>query len=116
LPVSFVLRYSVDAWYPKYATAVVIIPIFVAVAVLRVSDFWTSFLIAVNREYLLMFANIAAGIAGLAVWRLWIHLGSATALRATDVAMLALVLSAINYIVTVGCAWKARRDQLALAA
>jgi O-antigen/teichoic acid export membrane protein len=116
LPAFFVLRYSVEAWYPKYATAIAIIPIFVAVAVLRVSDFWTSFLIAVNRERLLVFANVGAGIAGLVLWSFWIHPGTATALRAPDVAVLALILSAINYMVTMGCAWKARRDQLALAA
>jgi O-antigen/teichoic acid export membrane protein len=116
LPAFFVLRYFVDTWYPKYSTAVVIIPIFVAVAVLRVSEFWTSFLIAVNRERLLMFANVSVGVAGLALWGLWIHGDTSTALRAFDVAMLALILSALNYIATMGCAWMARRDQLALAA
>jgi O-antigen/teichoic acid export membrane protein len=115
LPAVFVLRYSVDAWYPKYTTAIVIIPIFVAVTVLRVSEFWTSFLIAVNRERLLMLTNLGVGIAGLALWILWIHGGTATTLRAPDVAVLALILSAINYLATMGCAWKVRRDQLAPA-
>lgn len=115
MPAFVVLRHCVYAWYPKYATAVVIIPIFMTVAVLRVSEFWTSFLIAVNRERLLMFANIGVGIAGLALWGLWIHAGTARGLRVPDVAVLALILSAMNYMTTMGCAWKARRDQLVLA-
>jgi O-antigen/teichoic acid export membrane protein len=111
LPAFIVLKYCVYNWFPKYAGAVVIVPLFLAVAVLRVSDFWSSFLLATGREGILLLANTAAVIAGVLLWGLWIYVRVATPLQPADAALLALILTTLSYAIFMGCAWKARMGQ-----
>ncbi|HTD90508.1 MAG TPA: hypothetical protein VK663_07585 [Burkholderiales bacterium] len=111
LPAYLVLKYCVYTWFPKYTGAVVIVPLFLVVGVLRVSDFWSSFVLAAGHESTLLLANIVATIAGVLMWSLWINASGAKPLVPTDVALLALILSTLSYAIVIGCAWVARRSQ-----
>jgi O-antigen/teichoic acid export membrane protein len=111
LPAYVVLKYCVYNWFPKYAGAVVVVPLFLAVAVLRVSDFWSSFVLAAGRENVLLFANTASVITGILLWSLWIYFPTGKALQPTDAALLALILSILSYTTVVGCAWATRLGQ-----
>lgn len=110
LPAYLAIKYCVYGWFPKYTGAVAVVPIFLAVAVLRVSDFWSSFLLAAGREGILLIVNIASMAAGVVLWGLWIYCPATTQLRLLDAALLALVLCIVNYAFVLSCAWKTRMD------
>lgn len=76
LPTAWALAWAVEHWMPQYAAARPLwVPMLLA-AVLRVSDFWSSLLLAVEREGLLLavqaLAVLAAGVGYLA----WLAIGA----------------------------------------
>jgi O-antigen/teichoic acid export membrane protein len=108
LPLFYVLKYCVVTWYPKYEAALSLVPVFMAVAVLRVADYWSSFLLAIGREGILLGANLLALVAGVLVWTLWVYLPLPGPLQPMQAALLALCLSGVSYAVAMGCAWTVR--------
>jgi O-antigen/teichoic acid export membrane protein len=111
LPGFWVLKYCVHHWFPKYVDAIVIMPLFFGVAILRVSDYWSSFLLVARREGSLLLANIATLITGLLVWDLFIYSRATAPLQPADVALLPVILSALSYATVTGCALVVRLGQ-----
>ncbi|GAB4468392.1 MAG: hypothetical protein OHK0044_09770 [Burkholderiaceae bacterium] len=66
--------YAVERWLPKYAAALPILPLLVAAAILRVSDFWSSLLVVQKREDELLAVqsgSVVVSVLGLGTW-VWV--------------------------------------------
>ncbi|WP_309045381.1 lipopolysaccharide biosynthesis protein [Marinobacter sediminicola] len=97
-PACYIFSYIISVWFAEYSSALLLIPIFLVIAVVRLSDFWTSYLIIVGKERLLLVVNVAAGVIVFIVWlnAFWLDLGgNGSALK---LAWLALALTISNYI------------------
>lgn len=104
LPLWSLLDYAIANWFAAYAGARGLLPMFLAIAVLRVSDFWSSYLVVVGHETRLLILNsLSVVVAVLAWW--WFALPTADALSADQVALLAMLLAAIGYVVSAAAAW-----------
>lgn len=101
VPAWFFFNSAIDRWYPAYADSGGLLALLLAVAALRVSDFWTSYLIVVGKERLLLKLNLFAALAGAAVWLTWVSQKNAGNWSAMDVGWLALSLSVSSYIAMV---------------
>ena len=108
VPLGLLLDFSVRRWYPQFVDATALLPIFLAIAVLRVSDFWSSFLLITGFESRLLRLNVAVAIGGAIVWALIVRPGTGTALSPTEVAGLAAVFTLGAYAAAAGAAWRVR--------
>ena len=106
VPLGLLLDFSVRRWYPQFADATPLLPLFLAIAVLRVSDFWSSFLLITGFESRLLRLNLAVAVGGAIVWALLVRPGGATVLSPTDVAGLAAVFTLGAYGAAAGAAWR----------
>jgi O-antigen/teichoic acid export membrane protein len=108
IPLYFMLDYGIHRWYPSYDEARALIPLFLAIAVLRASDFWTSYLLIVGLEAQLLRLNLCAMVFGLlasmALVQPW-HAGPATL---QQVSWLAALLTLSAYMTVAGAAWRGR--------
>jgi O-antigen/teichoic acid export membrane protein len=99
------LQRAVDHWYPQYTDARALIPAFLAIGVLRISDFWSSFLLITGQERQLLLINLSALILALGAWTA-LELPIATPVDALrSVGWLAALVTATNYVVVVASAW-----------
>jgi O-antigen/teichoic acid export membrane protein len=96
LPAFLLIDAAIVRWFPAYDGARTLLPIFFGIAVLRVSDFWSSFLIITRRERTLIAINLAAAIVAAAVWFLWLGF-SMHPMGLRDVAVLAALLTGSAY-------------------
>lgn len=104
LPLWALLDYVVAYWFSTYAEARDLLPVFLVIALLRVSDFWSSYLLVIGKETLLLLLNILSAATAAVVW--WsVTQPSANTLRADQVALLALLLAASGYASTAVAAW-----------
>lgn len=93
--------------FPHQAGAVPLIEPLLIAAVLRVADFWSSFLLVVRRETLLLNVQIVAlGVAGIAFWAA--TLASGRAPTAESLSWLAVGLAAANFALCGGAAFLCR--------
>lgn len=107
LPAWAVLDYAVSRWFPAYSEAREILPVLLGVAVLRVSDFWSSVLIIAGLEGRLLRVNLLGLMLGLGVW-----FGGCTAAGVgytgpVQIAWLAATLAACTYGLVSWTAWRA---------
>ncbi|TAG27332.1 MAG: hypothetical protein EAZ37_05195, partial [Burkholderiales bacterium] len=58
LPAWAVFDYAIQKWYPAYMQARSLLPIFLAIAVLRISDYWSTYLVIVGKEMPLLLTNL----------------------------------------------------------
>lgn len=96
-PTVAVLKLLIPHWFPAYQPVRDILVVFYAVAVLRVSDFWSSYLIVIGSEVRLLLTNLSVGILGLAIWFAFLTPGPEGSANLTHVATLALVLAVTGY-------------------
>ena len=108
LPLWALLDYAITHWFPAYADARTLLPIFLVVAVLRVSDFWSSFMVVAGREAWLLVLNLSSVILSTAFWWLMTQPSRAT-LSTEQVAMLALLLATSGYGAVALAAWRCAR-------
>jgi len=98
---------AVPHWFPDYEPAIGLLPLFLAIGVLRLSDFWSSYLLVIGREAWLLVANIAVLIAASALWAAIVRPWN-TSERMNDIALLALAFSLFSYAMTAGMASRSR--------
>ena len=98
LPTLYFLRYAVQTWYIRYADVVGLLPLLLGVAVLRLSDFWTSFLAISHHETLLFKVNAWALLVAVAAFALygWVMPEGANSLFGAGV--LATLISVVPYV------------------
>ena len=106
-PVWACWRLVVSEWYPQYAASVTIAPLLLTIAVLRVSDYWTGFLIVVGAEARLLATSSCLVLGITAGW--WWLIGSGPAVSVTEIAWLALCLAASTYVAAAAAAWGVAR-------
>jgi O-antigen/teichoic acid export membrane protein len=107
LPAWLLFDWAISHWYQKFSAALAIVPMFLAVAILRVSDFWSSYLLIVGEEARLLAVNGAAALIGAAVWIAWSRPWSVQ-VDLVDVSWLAVFLVAIAWLAVAATAMKAR--------
>lgn len=95
---------AVSRWYPQYAASTAIAPLLIAVGVLRVSDYWSSFLLIVGAETKLLRATAFTAIGAAGTW--WILGGHPHTASLVTVAWLSLSLASTTYLAGMAMAWK----------
>ena len=108
VPLYLILDYGIHRWYPGYSDARALIPLFLATAVLRVSDFWTGFLLIVGLERGLLRLNLCAMVFGVLVWVALVRPWSGEPVTLQQVSWLAALLTLSAYLTAAGAAWRAR--------
>jgi hypothetical protein len=92
LPAYYLLVLVIQRWYPAYVPTLALLPLVLAAGLLRVSDFWSSFLMICGHERLLLALNALIVVGGCALWAA-VQLARREALEALDFAWLALLLA-----------------------
>jgi len=100
-----VLKQAAQYWYPGYGEAVGLIPLFLGIGVLRVSDFWSGFLIATGHEHRLLLVNVLAMALALVVWLYVASSPRDSGGELLSVGWLAAFLSALSYLGVVAASW-----------
>lgn len=109
VPTAWMLAWTVEHWMPQYAEARPLwLPLLLA-AVFRVSDFWSSLLLVVEREGRLLAAQSAAVAAACLGYLVWLVVGGggATPLSLAWLAVAAAVLSHASSALMVVCVRRA---------
>lgn len=109
-PAILILNWGISRWFPDYLAARALVPVFVAIGVLRLSDFWSSHLIIVGQERLLLIVNVLVGIVILSVWLLMVYVLEVVALNMLSLSLLALSLTIANYSAVLFTAFQFRRS------
>jgi O-antigen/teichoic acid export membrane protein len=109
LPSWWLLDWAVGRWFAPYQAAAGLFPLFLVIAVLRVSDFWTSYLLVVGKERQLLALNVAAAMASLVLWSVLVRPWGAV-LQMQQIALLGVAFAVLGYGVVVGMAWRERVD------
>lgn len=106
VPAYFIVAFAVERFYAAYAPALAILPLLLAVSVLRVSDFWSSFLMICGYERQLLATQLSAGAGVCALWFGYVNL-SGSGVTIMDCAWLAFWLATATYAAAAGAAWAA---------
>ncbi len=102
VPSLIIFAQIIEHWFPSYRSATGILVIFFGVAVLRVSDFWSSFLMVSGQEMRLLVLDCLVLAAGASIWIVLTpeHLSDLWAYG-----MLAALLAVGHYLATATMAW-----------
>jgi O-antigen/teichoic acid export membrane protein len=92
--------WAIARWYPAYVPAVPLLNLLLAAAMLRVSDFWSSFLMICGHERVLLGTNVAVCALGFAVWFALESAGGGFAATPAAICRLTLLLAVASYTVT----------------
>lgn len=93
LPLYLAAEWAVEHWYEDYQQAIDLLPIMLAVAALRIADFWSSYATIAGKERRLLLFNLAGGLVSCIVWVSALFLGNDETLRSENFAWLALLLA-----------------------
>lgn len=106
-PAWFLADWGVHRWFSSYSPVTEILPLLFLVALVRISDFWSSYLLIVGQEMRMLGINIGIVFVGSVVWliitRPW--LGAVTL---TDVALLAVIFAVLSHCTSAVLAWYSR--------
>jgi O-antigen/teichoic acid export membrane protein len=108
IPAWAILAYGIPRWFPGYSDTVGLVPLFLGVALLRLSDFWSSYLLIIGREARMLAVNAGVATAGIVIWAALIQPWRAATLGLRDVALLAAVMAVCGYLAVAGFAWRER--------
>jgi O-antigen/teichoic acid export membrane protein len=96
-PTWLLINYLIANLYPAYRDSLQLIPIFLIIALLRISDFWSSFIMIASRESYLLVLNVTSTLAATAIW--WRAVQPKVGeLTIYNIAILALLLAATGYV------------------
>jgi O-antigen/teichoic acid export membrane protein len=113
VPLALALDAVVARWFAEYRSAMQLLPWLLAVAVLRVADFWTSYLMVVGLEARLLRLMLFSGLASVIAWLAFVRPWSGSALELADVAALALLLAATSFAAAALASWRVAARQAA---
>lgn len=108
LPAWLAVDAAIARWFAPYEAARAVLPLLMAVAVLRVSDFWSSILIVTGREARLLRVNLLGLVLGALAWGLGLAATGAEPASAVSIAWLAVALAAFAYTTVAWTAWWSR--------
>lgn len=104
LPLWVLLDYFIGRWFVAYQDASSLLPVFLVIAVLRISDFWSSYLVVIGHETRLLALNVLSAALAIVIWLLSIRIDS-NVIQIKQIALLALLLATIGYAVVAWAAW-----------
>lgn len=114
VPTAWMLTRIVEIWMPQYAEAQALwLPLLLA-AVFRVSDFWSSLLLVVEREGHLLAAQSAAVAAACLGYLAWLVVGAGGP-TPTSLAWLAVAAAVLSHVSSAAMAVYARRAASSLS-
>jgi O-antigen/teichoic acid export membrane protein len=93
IPAHWAISAAVQRWYPAYQGSLAILSLILAVSVLRISDFWSSFLMICGYERRLLVLHLTVGCAVAAAWGAMLAGRGLEHAGLADFAWLALLLS-----------------------
>lgn len=103
-----ILEQLIRSFYPSYANSIQLLPLFILASVLRVSDFWSSYLVVTRKESQLLWLTLSTITIILTTW--WIYADfNMRNLSISHVAYLALLLAIGTYLSVALAAWAASR-------
>lgn len=109
-PAYWLLNAVVMRWFPTYLGSSNIFGVFIFVASLRLSDFWSSHLVIVGQEKRLLLATFTVGAIVFGGW-LSVFAPSARGITSmADVAWLAVALTIVGYLVVFVTACTTRKS------
>lgn len=100
-PAVQLISWAVAEWFSDYRSAISIIPIFYLLAVVRVSDFWTGYLVICSRERVVLLINVVIVALGLSVFSCYFWAGSFGGAGLFELAVFALSLSMARQLLVV---------------
>lgn len=109
LPFIILSQRAIAAWYPSYADASQLVPLMTLVGVLRISDFFSSYLMITGREARMLQVNLVTLLCGVGAWFAWLEPLGDPPLTLQDVATLAAVLSLLGGVIAAAISWTVRR-------
>lgn len=109
IPAWFILDLCIARWFPAYENARHLLPVFLAVAVLRLSDFWSSFMVIAGHEGRLLQLNVIATLGAVALWGGLVYPWKGHEITPLMVASLAGILTLSSYLLTALFASRAAR-------
>lgn len=110
VPTYFFLKFAIESWYPAYIGVVSIIPIFLLIATLRLSDFWTTFLLICGLERKLILFNTISFFVTLMLILGVFTAGMFEDIGILQVAYMALVINLVFVGTIAGVSWKNRES------
>lgn len=105
VPGVWIVNSAISRWFSPYASARSLIPIFVLISALRISDFWYTFLWVKGWEWRLLSVNILSILIGGLGWLVWQWSSSMSGIGTFDIAMLAAALALSAYVGSALAAW-----------
>ena len=109
IPSLIIFGHIIDRWFPVYRAATGLLIIFYGIAVLRISDFWSSFLMISGHEIQLLALDCLVLIAGTASWMLFMSGYRIDPSNLAVYGMLAALLAAGHYLACAAMAWRVLR-------
>jgi O-antigen/teichoic acid export membrane protein len=110
IPFWIAMHYAVVFWYPRYVPSLDLLIFLLPVTVVRLSDFWTTFLLISHHEGLLFKLNFAALVIAVALFIALGYYGTGHSVVMQDAARLACLITAMTYIALSGGAWFIRKQ------
>ncbi|MDM0039466.1 hypothetical protein QTH89_23710 [Variovorax sp. J22G21] len=105
-PANALLQYSIGRWYPLYSEATSLIPLLLVVGVLRVSDFWSSYLLITGYETRLLVLNGVTLLVATLIWLAWTAPWAGAPTTLWDIGLLAALLSLLGTVAAAATAWR----------
>lgn len=110
-PIYEIIKTIISNFLSEYTSSLNIIFVFVFVGIIRASDFYTSYLIVIQREKTVLFVNVAVGVVIFLLWMMMFFSEGMGGL--IKVSYLALGFAITNYIVIFTCAYRVRSENVA---
>lgn len=108
-PAYWLMNAVVMRWFPVYAESRSIFGLFMLVAALRLSDFWSGYLMIVGKERRLLFVNLTTGAIVFGGWFYLFTSGGNGVVGIRVLAWLAVALALTGYVATAATAWAVKR-------
>jgi O-antigen/teichoic acid export membrane protein len=108
VPAYWLFDMAIARFFPAYGGARTLLPVFLAIAVLRLADFWSTYLIITRNERTLIFINVVAAVIAVSAWFIS-RAFSSHVLDLRGVAALAALLTVSAYAGSALCALRVAR-------
>lgn len=105
IPSLMAFRQIIEYWFPDYLSTTGLLVIFFSISVLRVADFWSSFLMISGHEMRLLILTSLVLTIGAIVWIFYVGKYQANPEDLTAYGMLGALLAVGHYIASAAIAW-----------
>lgn len=110
IPGLFIFDQIIEHWFADYRSTTTLLVIFFGIAMLRVSDFWSSFLLISGHETRLLALTAAVLAGGAAGWALYVRCFQNDSMNPTLYGMLGALLAVGHYVASAAMAWHILRQ------